>query len=279
MHSTSSRTVVGADAFLQASHGSKWCFCGEHAARTRRERESSTRSFSPPSRYRRQLLNRRLQGRGNLRACSVIEQSHEEIAADGGMGISRYPRPRWLIQARKASRPSSSSSISSPHEASPRPEGSSTACAAPGVGFVKDSMVGRTRSVGAGPKPRIRKARDSPTVQRKQQRQRRKRRDEVAPEATSPLLGSPEDTWAGVPSRSPWGVDQRTRKESRTRGRPFVIVCDAEGVSHPELLECIDTIEQPGIRDVGVIYADWKSRGVRQRLHLTPTPRRRRDET
>ena len=50
----------------------------------------------------------------------------------------------------------------------------------------------------------------------------------------------------------------RREKQRRTGGRAFVIVCDAESVTHPELVDCINIVEELGTRDVGMIYADWK---------------------
>lgn len=59
-----------------------------------------------------------------------------------------------------------------------------------------------------------------------------------------------------------WGVNAKQNKARRTRGKAFVIVCDAESVTHPELLECIDLVEELGTRDFGMIYADWRSMPV-----------------
>lgn len=62
-------------------------------------------------------------------------------------------------------------------------------------------------------------------------------------------------------------------KGRRTRGKAFVIVCDAESVTHPELLDCIDIVEELGTRDVGVIYADWKVTPVRRAfLQMSESP-------
>lgn len=55
-------------------------------------------------------------------------------------------------------------------------------------------------------------------------------------------------------------VDEEvTRKMRRPRGVPLVVVCDAESITHPELLDCINIIERQGERDVGMIYKDWKA--------------------
>lgn len=58
----------------------------------------------------------------------------------------------------------------------------------------------------------------------------------------------------------------------RTRGKAFVIVCDAESVTHPELLDCINIVEKLGARDVGMIYADWSVTLVRPSASCLPRP-------
>lgn len=56
--------------------------------------------------------------------------------------------------------------------------------------------------------------------------------------------------------------EEGTRKMRRTRGKPLIIACDAESITHPELLECIDIIEDPSARDIGMIYNDWSKNPV-----------------
>ncbi|CAN0518842.1 unnamed protein product, partial [Ectocarpus sp. 8 AP-2014] len=52
-------------------------------------------------------------------------------------------------------------------------------------------------------------------------------------------------------------VSAKRAKALRTGGKAFLIVCDAESITSPELLESIDILDKLGTRDVGVIYADW----------------------
>ncbi|CAN0057073.1 unnamed protein product [Ectocarpus sp. 13 AM-2016] len=52
-------------------------------------------------------------------------------------------------------------------------------------------------------------------------------------------------------------VSAKRAKALRTGGKAFLIVCDAESITSPELLESIDILDELGTRDVGVIYADW----------------------
>eukprot|EP00903_Cladosiphon_okamuranus_P014291 g13273.t1 len=53
-------------------------------------------------------------------------------------------------------------------------------------------------------------------------------------------------------------VSAKRVKALRTGGRAFFIVCDAESMTFPELVESIDMLDELGTRDVGVIYADWE---------------------
>ncbi|CAN0260190.1 unnamed protein product [Ectocarpus fasciculatus] len=52
-------------------------------------------------------------------------------------------------------------------------------------------------------------------------------------------------------------VSAKRAKALRTGGKAFLIVCDADSITSPELLESIDILDELGTRDVGVIYADW----------------------
>lgn len=61
-----------------------------------------------------------------------------------------------------------------------------------------------------------------------------------------------------------------SKKARRTRGKSFAIVCDAESVTHPELLDCINIVEELGTRDVGMIYADWRVTLVRPSASSLP---------
>ena len=60
--------------------------------------------------------------------------------------------------------------------------------------------------------------------------------------------------------QEPWDVNSghvtATARDKKTK--PFVIICDAESVTHPELLDCLEMFEERGTRDIGLIYADWR---------------------
>lgn len=62
-------------------------------------------------------------------------------------------------------------------------------------------------------------------------------------------------------------LSAKRAKALRTGGRAFFIVCDAESITFPELLESIDILDELGTRDVGVVYADWEKARVRG-VHL-----------
>lgn len=57
-------------------------------------------------------------------------------------------------------------------------------------------------------------------------------------------------------------VSAKRAKALRTGGKAFLLVCDAESITSPELLESIDILDELGTRDVGVIYADWNKTQV-----------------
>ncbi len=60
-------------------------------------------------------------------------------------------------------------------------------------------------------------------------------------------------------------LSAKRAKALRTGGKAFLIVCDAESYTFPELVESIDLLDELGTRDVGVVYADWRNAQVRKR--------------
>lgn len=83
-------------------------------------------------------------------------------------------------------------------------------------------------------------------------------------EREAPIKGIGSDDRQRQPRRGskqePWDVSSRhvTATARDKRAKPFVIVCDAESVTHPELLDCLEIFEERGTRDIGLIYADWR---------------------
>lgn len=66
------------------------------------------------------------------------------------------------------------------------------------------------------------------------------------------------------PTKQKYGdLSTKHAKALRTGGRSFFIVCDAESITFPELVESIDILDELGTRDVGAIYADWEKAPVR----------------
>lgn len=60
--------------------------------------------------------------------------------------------------------------------------------------------------------------------------------------------------------QEPWDVNSRhvIATAGDKKAKPFVIVCDAESVTHPELLDCLEIFKERGTRDIGLIFADWR---------------------